>query len=128
VHNIILSLWQGLSLPYIIPETSCLKVADAEEFDRIKRSLTLNNCKPINLESSNFTTINLFTRPMSAVVKTSFVQFGMELPICRTENVNTQFHNKLLFINFKSLLPRINIFIQNNLYDLGSLSVGRLVF
>jgi len=65
---------------------------------------------------------------MSAEVKTSFVQSGMELPICRTENVNTQFHNKLQFINFKSLLPRINIFIQNNLYDLGSLSVWRLVF
>ena len=60
---------------------------------------------------------------MSVEVKISFMQFGMELPICGTENVITQFHNKLLFINLKSVLPRINIFIQNNLYDLGSLSV-----
>jgi len=30
------------SPPYTVPEISHLKVADAEEFDRIKKSLTLN--------------------------------------------------------------------------------------
>jgi len=65
---------------------------------------------------------------MSVEEKISFVQFGMELPICRTENVNTQFQSELLFINLKSVLPRINIFIQNNLYDLSSLSTIYMIW
>jgi hypothetical protein len=72
-------------------------------------------------------TINLSTWPMSGEVKIFFFQSDMELPIKWTENVNTQSHNKLLFIKLKFVLLRINIFIQNNLYDLGSLSFWWMV-